>query len=113
MTKLTSAFVDKVNLTADIRYQLVWNFGGYLVQVPRRLGTNPALDAASEALVAAHTSFCSTGPTGTGSGVLVKYSRALKALRKALTDPVTACSTETLGAIMLLMIVQVGGLFFV
>ena len=111
MTRLTAAFIDKVSLTDDIRYQLVGNFGGYLVQVPRRLGTNPALDAAADALVAAHTSFCSTGPTGT-EGLLVKHSRALNALRRALTDPVTARSTETLGAIMLLMIVQVGRMSF-
>jgi Fungal specific transcription factor domain len=107
MTKLASALVYKIDPTTDIRYQLVWNFGGYLADVPRRLGTNPALDAASDALVAAHTDFCSSGRPGSECELLAKHSHALSVLRDALDDPVKAHSSETLCAIMLLMIVQV------
>jgi hypothetical protein len=39
---------------------------------------------------------------------LTKYSRALGVLRKYLDDSVKACSSETLAAIMLLLICQVG-----
>ncbi|KAI9706393.1 MAG: hypothetical protein M1836_003398 [Candelina mexicana] len=99
--------VYKVDPTIDIRYQLVWNFGGYLVNVPRHLGINPALDTASDALVSAHTSYCSSGPAHPGHELWAKYSHALNALREALNDPSTAQSSETLCAIMLLMIVQV------
>ncbi|KAI9769602.1 MAG: hypothetical protein M1835_006672 [Candelina submexicana] len=107
MTTLVSAMVSKVDPTIDIRYQLVWNFGGYLVDVPRHLGVNPALDTASDALVSAHTSYCSSGPAHPGHELWAKYSHALNALREALNDPSTAQSAETLCAIMLLMITQV------
>lgn len=107
MTQLASAFVGKIDPTADIRYQLVWNFGAYLADIPRRLGTNPALDAASDALVAAHTNFCSNGHGVPDYAFLAKYSRALNVLRDELDDPDKAHSSETLCAIMLLMIIQV------
>ncbi|KAI9842413.1 MAG: hypothetical protein M1837_007158 [Sclerophora amabilis] len=107
MTKLASALVNRIDPTTDIRYQLVWNFGGYLAYIPSRLGTNPALDAASDALVAAHTSYCSSAHLLPECEHLVKYSHALNVLRDALEDPVKAHSSETLCAIMLLMIVQV------
>jgi len=45
MTQLASAFIGKIDPTADIRYQLVWNFSDYLADILRRLGTNLALDA--------------------------------------------------------------------
>ncbi|KAI9749547.1 MAG: hypothetical protein M4579_006832 [Chaenotheca gracillima] len=107
MTKLASAFVHKVDPTTDIRYQLVWNFGDYLTEVPRRLGANPALDAASEVLVVAHTDYCSRGHRLPSTELLAKYSHALSLLRDVLDDPFMAHSSETLCAIMILMIVQV------
>lgn len=107
ITRLTSAFVGSINPTMDIKYQLLWNFGDYLADVPRRLGVNPALDVASDALVSVHTSFCSQGHYVHDPRVLAKYSKALVALRDALNDPDKAYSSETLCAIMLLMIVQV------
>lgn len=108
VTRLSSAFIGRVSPTIDIKYQLLWNFGPYLAEVPRRLGFNPALDAASDALVAAHTNLCSHGRFVPQYGLMLKYSRALSALRGALDDPGTAQTSETLCAIMILMIVQVG-----
>jgi hypothetical protein len=35
MTKLASALVNNIDPTTDIRFQLVWNFGGFLADVPR------------------------------------------------------------------------------
>ena len=107
MTQLTLALVDKVNLRTDVRHDLVSNFGPFLAQVPCRLGTNPALDAASDALVSAHTSYCSANLSRDKSDLLMKYSYALKSLRETLSNLVLARSSETLGAIWLLMIVQV------
>lgn len=110
-TKLSSAFIGSVSLTIDIKYSLLGNFGIYLVEVPRRLGINPALDAASDSLVAAHANLCSNGRFVPQHGVMLKYSKALSALRDALNDPDTAQTPETLCAIMILMIVQVGSSF--
>ncbi|KAI9805437.1 MAG: hypothetical protein M1825_000688 [Sarcosagium campestre] len=106
MTRLVSAMVDKIDPATDIRYQLIWNFGGYLAEIPRRLGANAALDAASDVLVAAHTNYCVLGRPRSDNRLLVKYSHALTALRDALDNPVQAHSSETLCAIMVLMIVQ-------
>ena len=108
MIRLASAFIGRIDPTIEIRYQLLWNFGGYLGDIPRRLGTNQALDAASDALVTAHTNFCSNGYFIPQSDVITKYSEALNALRDTLDDPDKAHSSETLCAIMVLMIVQVG-----
>ncbi|RDL40883.1 uncharacterized protein BP5553_00862 [Venustampulla echinocandica] len=104
LTRLTSAFVSTVNPSTDLSIQLPWNFGYYLLDIPRRLGTNQALDAASEALVAAYR--CFLAGRGVAPNVLIKHSKALVALRQCLDDPVKAYSSETLCSIMVLMIVQ-------
>lgn len=106
LTSLIAAFIGKVSPLIDIRYQLLGNFGGFLEDIPCRLGTSEALDAASDVLVTAHSRFC-MGHLEPNSEVLRKYSRALKSLRHSLNDPVQAQSSETLGAVMLLMICQV------
>ena len=105
-TRLTSAFIDRINIFVDIRFQLLGNFGVYLADVPCRLGTNSALDAASEALVATHTWFCA-GRLNPDRAVLAKYSHALFILRHDLDCSVKAHSSETLCAIMMVMIIQV------
>ena len=109
LTRLTSAFAKKIDSTVDIRVQLPWNFGPFLEEVPRRLGTNEALDAASDALITAYTGFCA-GEVAPSPEVLGKHSRALNSLRRCLDDPVKAHSSETLCAIMMLLIHQVRGM---
>lgn len=101
--------MDRVRFTveSDLRYNLTWAFGGYLLEVPRRLGVNVALDAAASALVACHLRF-STGIKEPSVQELTKYSFALSQLRSSLNDPVVAASANTLCAVMLLMICQVG-----
>lgn len=106
MTTLTSALIDRVNLETDIRYQLTWNYGGVMLEIPRRLGHSAALDAASDALVTAHARFC-RGMLQSDESAIVKHGRALKALRNDLNDSSKAQSTETLAAIWLIMINQV------
>ncbi|KAL8652272.1 MAG: hypothetical protein Q9226_004341 [Calogaya cf. arnoldii] len=105
-TSLTSALIGRIEEAVDIRFQLPWNFGGYLRQIPRRLGTSPALDAASDALVASHRDFCTGRQLEPDAEVLNKQTRALALLRNELGDDVKARSSETLCAIMVLMITQ-------
>ena len=109
LTRLSLAFVCNVDPSIDINVQLVWNFGAFLREVPRRLGTNEALDAASDALVTAYTWYTSSsvGYRIPDTEALTKHSLALNALRNCLDDPVKAHSSETLCAIMLLQICQV------
>ena len=106
LTRLTAAFTERINPHVDIRFQLLWSFGGYLVDVPRRLGTSEALDAAADALVTAHARFCA-GTLDPDAPLLVKHSRALSMLRHDLSDPFKAHTSETLCSVMLLMIYQV------
>jgi len=60
-SKLTLAFIDVVRVSTDLKYSLSWAYGAFLADVPRRLGINNALDAASRALVASHLCFSSSG----------------------------------------------------
>lgn len=105
-TRLAAAFVERIYPLVDIRVQLLWNFGDFLEHIPCRLGTNAALDAASDALVAAHKRFCA-GHRHPDPKLLAKHSRALHVLRHDLNDTVKAHASETLCAIMLLMITEV------
>ncbi|EXJ85850.1 hypothetical protein A1O1_06219 [Capronia coronata CBS 617.96] len=100
-----SAFVDKIQPSTGVRFNLAWTFGDYLVDVPARLGTNDALDKAADAVLAAMERFSSHG-SDVAPVVLEKYIRALTALRMCLDDPVVAKSSETLCAILLLLTCQ-------
>lgn len=102
---LARAFIETIRGTTDLRYNLGWSYGFYLYDIPRRLGTNEALDSSADALVTAHSSFCLQGFISVET--LVKYSRALNVLRKYLDDPVKARTSDTLGAVALLLICQV------
>lgn len=104
MDILTSSFVDTISPSTDFRYNLVWMYGGFLEDVPARIGRNSALDAAVEAVVVAHADFCSFRPIQIS--FLLKYSRALESLRKMLDDPLKARSSETLCSAMMLLICQ-------
>lgn len=107
LTSLATGLSYSIDPTAPIKIQLPWNFGDFLVEVPRRLGCNKALDAASEALVTAYTNFLRGGGSPTPE-VLRKNGNALLALRQCLDDPVKAYESETLCSTMILMIIQVG-----
>ncbi|KAK1087540.1 hypothetical protein LTR48_002495 [Friedmanniomyces endolithicus] len=73
-------------------------------EIPRRLGVSEALDAAVATVVEAHSTFCSRRPATTRG--LLLYSKALSNLRASLDDVGTACSNETLCAVMILMACQ-------
>ncbi|KAL9583500.1 MAG: hypothetical protein Q9212_002671 [Teloschistes hypoglaucus] len=103
--RLASALVYRANPELDIRYQLPWNFGTFLWDIPARLGKSAALDAASDVLVTAHAQYCA-GRRGLDQGLLKKQSLAMSVLRQHLLDPAKAFSSETLCAITLMMFSQ-------
>jgi hypothetical protein len=108
VTLLAQGLAATMKKQTDLKYNLVWAFGGYLALVPQRLGVNEALDTAVDALVTAHASFASRKEVSVSA--LTKYSMALGALRKCLNNPRTAGSSETLCAVMVLLSVQVSRL---
>ena len=99
---MLSAFISSINPLADFRYNLWFNFGIFLEDVPRRLGHSEALDQSAIALTSAHAHFC-TGRAPTVE-ILAKYSAALRALRVGLNDAKQAHSPNTLCAVRLLLI---------
>ncbi|KAL8652301.1 MAG: hypothetical protein Q9210_002759 [Variospora velana] len=105
LSSLTSAFIHRIGQDVHIKFQLTWNFGGFLAAIPRRLGTSAALDAVTDVLVAAHTGYCS-GRLAADPWVLAKYTRALSVLRHDLNDMVKARSSESLCAVLVLAIAQ-------
>lgn len=106
-TRLMSAMISAVDPTVRIDVSLTLNFGGFLVDVPRRLGHHKALDAAANAFVAAFAWFRTGRATGFDALTFRLHGKALNALRLCLDDPITAHASETLCAIQLIMIYHV------
>ena len=107
-TRLISAFTAKLHPSIGVKYNLAWTYGDYLLLVPARLGTNNALDKAANAVLAALDRFSpSMSSCDVTTCLLQKYNVALAALRECLDDPEEAKTSQTLCAIMLLLICQV------
>ncbi|KAE8352197.1 hypothetical protein BDV28DRAFT_5255 [Aspergillus coremiiformis] len=104
LTVLGQAFVRAIHPSMDIRWNLAWVYGGFLTDIPARLGTNEALDTATDAVVCMHSDFCATRKMSVQA--LGKYGRALNTLHSYLDDPVKASSTDTLCAVTLLLLCQ-------
>lgn len=105
-TLLTNALIDKLKPSADLRYHLSWTYGGYLEDIPKRLGRSDALDAAVDALVYAHSHYAS-GRKELCPEVLRRYSHAIATLRISLDDPLQARTANTLCAVTLLLLCHV------
>jgi hypothetical protein len=107
-TPLTNALISNLKASHDLRYHLSWTYGGFIEDIPRRLGTNEALDAAVAALLSSHSSL--NIRRGTGELIPIeamsKYTHALKTLRITLGNPELAREANTLCAVMLLLICQ-------
>lgn len=101
-TIVTNALVSALEVT-DLRYSLIC-YGGFVKDIPRRLGTNDALDASVGALTSA---FSSLQRRRQSPETLSRYVHALKTLRISLNDPAKAHSPNTLCAMYLIMICQV------
>ncbi|KAJ5089905.1 transcriptional regulator family: Fungal Specific TF [Penicillium argentinense] len=104
LSSMASAFIATIKRTTDLRYNLWWSFGLWLEDVPRRLGTNEALDRAVDALTTAHAGFSCN--QAVSMETLSKYSQALRTLSVYLDDRVHAQASSTLGAVMILLMCQ-------
>lgn len=102
-TAIASAFIFALEVK-DPRYDLSC-YGEFLEEIPKRLGSNIALDASVDVLTSAFSSLYTHQRSLT---TLSKYVNALKTLRTCLDDPLQAPTAHTLCAIYLLMICQVG-----
>ncbi|KAH8803622.1 hypothetical protein F5884DRAFT_837409 [Xylogone sp. PMI_703] len=98
------AFIRTLEAT-DLRYDLCWGYGTFMREIPKRLGTNPALDAAADALTSAST-YLFSGEQSHMKPAMAQYGRALKTLRACLDDPATARSPATLCAILFIWCCQ-------
>ncbi|RAO68997.1 uncharacterized protein BHQ10_005009 [Talaromyces amestolkiae] len=103
-TILTSQYVQAIQLTTNLKYNLAWAYGFFMFEIPRRMNENEALDTAVNALICSHSNFCAR--QAVSAETLSSYSRALRSLRHCLDDPGKASQTETLCAVMLLLICQ-------
>lgn len=105
MSLQLSAYLSTIKPSVNFRQNLALNYGAFLEDIPQRLGKNKALDAAVTALVSAHSNVCCKRKATPQT--LVKYSLALEALKSNLDCVHEASSSETLCAIMVLLICQV------
>jgi hypothetical protein len=101
-TIIASAFIFTLEVT-DLRYDLTC-YGPFLKDIPKRLGSNDALDASVNVLTSAFSSLYTRQQS---LQTLSRYVNALKALRICLSDPSQAWTANTLCAIYLLLICQV------
>ncbi|KAL3478032.1 hypothetical protein BJX99DRAFT_224901 [Aspergillus californicus] len=94
-------FIQVLQVT-DIRYDVTW-YGPFLENLPRRIGSSPALDAAIGAVTGAVTAIRTRQGFPDAIG---RYVKGWKALRTCLNDPVQTTSIHTVCAIYLMMICQ-------
>ncbi|CAI6342052.1 unnamed protein product [Periconia digitata] len=103
-TSISSAFIRTLGI-GDPSSQLdtITMVNGLFAQIPRRLGSNKALDTASEALMSSYKFVYDRGQIRKAR---MHYGRALKELSITLQDPAATRSSNTLCAIYLLLICQ-------
>lgn len=101
-TMTMSAFCSALGIK-DARYDL-GVYGAFMKDIPRRLGTNAALDASVRATTSVfHAVQCRTQTVES----LEDYGKALVVLGTTLNDPVQARTANTLCAMYLMMVCQV------
>jgi hypothetical protein len=99
MAMVTAGFLTALKVT-DVRFDLSI-YGEFFKDIPKRLGTNEALDAAASALVACIASVHSRQPSAV---TLNRYVHALKTLRTFLSDDAQSRSPDALCAVYRVMI---------
>ena len=102
-TTIAGAFISTLEVK-DLRYDLSC-YGAFIKDIPKRLGSNAALDASVNVLTSAFSSLYTRQQS---LMTLSRYVNALKTLRHCLNDPSQACTANTLCAVYLLLICQVG-----
>lgn len=100
-TLTAGSFASLLNIT-DPRYDLTC-YGTWIMDLPRRMGTNEALDATMNAM---SLTFPIVHSGELPYQALDSYGKALTALRNCLQDPIKAMQAETLSAIYLISICQ-------
>ncbi|KAF2651086.1 hypothetical protein K491DRAFT_666213 [Lophiostoma macrostomum CBS 122681] len=100
-TSTGSQLIHLLN-TSDLRYDIT-AYGMNWDAIPRRLGTNAALDAAVGAFVRSHSN-AYTGEISPDS--LVAHGQALRAISATLNDPRKAYTADVLYAVSLLFLSQ-------
>ncbi|CAI4216057.1 unnamed protein product [Parascedosporium putredinis] len=101
LTLRAGGFVALLDV-ADLRYDLS-SYGGFLKDIPRRMGQNIALDASVGALTAA---FPTIYTKQVSPAALEAYVNAIQCLRAILANPTKAKTPETLCSIYLIMLCQ-------
>jgi hypothetical protein len=105
-TMIMNAFCSALGIK-DARYDL-GVYGAFMQDIPRRLGTNAALDASVRATTSVFRSVrCRTQTVES----LEDYGKALVVLGTTLNDPVEANTANTLCAMYLMMVCQVRSRF--
>ncbi|KAH7372138.1 hypothetical protein BKA64DRAFT_689172 [Cadophora sp. MPI-SDFR-AT-0126] len=100
-TIIIGAFCSALRIT-DVRYDL-GVYGTFIKDIPRRIGTNAALDASVRAITSTYSAVHTRNKTVES---LEHYVDALEVLRNTLNDPVEAGSANTLCAMYLMMVCQ-------
>ncbi|KAI5458986.1 hypothetical protein BGZ63DRAFT_269631 [Mariannaea sp. PMI_226] len=100
---ITGVFISRLAVT-DLRFD-IFTYGTFLRYIPQRIGTNEALDAATDLFSSSLSTLYSKSPTQ-GVEVYSKYGAALKAVRDSLNDPTRGQTTETMCAIYMIMVAQ-------
>ena len=103
---LATQFTRLIDGRTDVRFNLEFMYGDFVNDVPSRLGVNAALDAVAALLINAHSEVC-TGHRQISIRTISLYSTALASLRTCLGTYKSASSTETLCAVLLLLLCQV------
>ena len=101
-TRIIAALVSALEVK-DPRYDLS-TYGDFLSDLPKRLGTNKALDASIKAIA---ISYPSLHVKAQSQEMLAVYLEALRELRTALNKPDKSQTVDILCAIYLTMICQV------
>lgn len=89
---------------SDLTLQEIPSYGRFFKDIPRRLGENATLTAASNALAVGFPSLRTHEVT---PEMLKQYGLAIKSLRKSLVDPVESQTADTLCTIYLITLCQV------
>ena len=106
--RLQQALISRLHPPSELSYNIAFRWGTFLVEVPKRLGRNNALDTATVALLERHTeTSLKEDQTDPRAPAVIEYNRALAALRKILDDATESTSIETLCAVLMLVYCQV------
>jgi hypothetical protein len=102
ISRRSSAFITLLEVT-DVRYALSC-YGELLIDLPKRLGRNPGLDAAVNAMTISYAGYRNGKRSSEATS---SYLNAIQALKSCFHDPSVALAPETLCAMYLCMICQV------